>query len=217
MLTNIKAAIFDLDGTLVDSMWLWLKVDYDFLKLRGLEVPSDLTDAIAHLNFRDTAEYFKNRFSLKESLEEIMDEWNNMAYFEYANNIKLKESSKEYLDFLKAKGLKLGLATSNHPKLLKAVLENNGIYDYFDAITTTLETKRGKDFPDVYLLSAEKLGVAPEECIVFEDIIAAIQGAKAAGMKVVGVHDVHSEHQLEDILKLADHFIYKYNELIKNV
>lgn len=217
MFKDIKAAIFDLDGTLIDSMWLWRKIDYDFLKLRGMEVPSDLFENIAHLNFLDTAKYFKNRFNLNESLEDIMDEWNDMAYSEYSNNISLKVGAKEYLTLLKNKGIKLAIATSNHPKLLKAVLENNEIYDYFDAITTTLEVKRGKNFPDVYLLSAEKLGVKPKECVVFEDIAAAIHGAKAAGMKVIGVHDIHSDNEREEIIKLADYFIYKYEELTKVV
>jgi len=217
MFDNIKAAIFDLDGTLIDSMWLWKKIDYDFLKLRGLQVPSDLFDNIAHLNFLDTAKYFKNRFNLKDDVEKIMNEWNEMAYNEYAHNIKLKPYAKEYLNLLKSKGIKLAIATSNHPKLLEVVLNNNKIYDYFDAISTTLEVKRGKNFPDIYLLSANKLNVSPNECVVFEDIASAIKGAKAAGMKVIGVHDIHSEHQIDEIINLADHFIYKYEELTKVV
>lgn len=215
MFKNVKAAIFDLDGTLVDSMGVWSKIDHEFLMLRGLEVPSDLLDNIVHLNFLDTAKYFKNRFNLKESLEEIMSEWTSMAYNEYSNNIKLKAGAREYLSLLKTKGIKLAIATSNHPDLLKISLKSNEIHDYFESFTTTLEVKRGKNFPDVYLLAAEKLGVKPEECIVFEDIFQAVRGAKAAGMKVVGVFDLHSEHQKEDIISLADHFIYKYEELYR--
>ena len=215
MLTNIKAAIFDLDGTLIDSMGIWTKVDIDFLKIRGLKVPSDLRGDIEHLSFIDTAKYFKDRFNLNESIEAIVDEWNTMALYEYSHTVKLKSNAKEYLDFLKSQGIKLALATSNSEMLLEKVLKNNGIYEYFDAITTTIEVQKGKDNPDVYLLSAKKLGVEPSECIVFEDILPAVKGAKLASMKVVGVYDEYSEHQVDEIVKNADHFIYKYEDLIK--
>jgi HAD superfamily hydrolase (TIGR01509 family) len=216
LLTNIKAAIFDLDGTLVDSMYIWNKIDIDFLKIRGLDAPSDLTDEIAHLSFIDTAKYFRNRFNLNEGIEDIMEEWNTMAHHEYSTMVKLKEGAKEYLELLKSKGIKLGLATSNSQMLLELVLRNNGIYEYFDSITTTIEVDRGKNHPDVYLLSAQKLGALPSECIVFEDILPAVKGAKAADMKVVGIYDIHSKHQTEDIKQLADYFIYSYKELVGN-
>lgn len=213
MLNNIKAAIFDLDGTLVDSMWVWDKIDKDFLEKRNISLPSDLRGNIEHLSFINTAKYFKQRFSLHEDIDDIINEWNNMAYEEYANNILLKSGAKEYLQFLKLKGIKIALATSNSIPLLEAVLNKRGIYYLFDVVTTTDEVKRGKNFPDIYLLSAEKLGVAPEECIVFEDLLPAVQGAKLAGMKVTAVHDLYSEYQRDEILKLADYFIYKYDDL----
>jgi HAD superfamily hydrolase (TIGR01509 family) len=213
MLKDIKAAIFDLDGTLIDSMWLWEKVDIDFLKLRGYELPIDLKENIEHLSFIDTAKYFKERFNLPENIEDIMDEWNSMAFKEYANNVSLKPGAKEYLHNLKLKGIKLALATSNSVPLLEAVLKNNGVYEYFDVITTTNEVNRGKNFPDIYLLSAEKLQVKPTECIVFEDILPAVLGAKMAGMKVVAVHDLYSEYQKKDIMASADYYIYKYEDI----
>jgi HAD superfamily hydrolase (TIGR01509 family) len=215
MLNNIKAAIFDLDGTLIDSMGIWGKIDIDFLEKRGIEVPSDLREHIEHLSFIDTAKYFKNRFNLSETIEDIMDEWNNMAYYEYSNTVVLKPGAKEYLDCLKAKGIKLALATSNSHVLLEAVLKKNGVFNYFDSITTTIEVERGKNHPDIYLLSASKLQVSPEECMVFEDILPAVLGAKAAGMTVIAINDSYSEHQREDILKNADYYIYEYEELTK--
>lgn len=217
MLNNIKAAIFDMDGTLVDSMWVWAKIDETYLAKRNIPFPEDLRDDIEHLSFDSTAEYFKNRFNLEESLEDIKNEWHEMADYEYKNNVTLKPGADKFLRNLKKLGIKVGLATSNSIPLLEIVLKKHGIYDYFDAITITSEVKRGKNFPDVYLLAAEKLGVAPENCIVFEDIIPAVKGAKAAGMKVVAVYDECSAHQKEELLTLADQYINEYEELNKAV
>ncbi|WMJ80239.1 HAD family phosphatase [Clostridium sp. MB40-C1] len=217
MLNNIKAAIFDMDGTLIDSMWVWTKIDIDFLKKRNLECPKNLKSKIEHLSFEQTAIYFKKNFNLEESIQEIMDEWNDMAFKEYKLNVKLKYGAKKYLDILKSAGIRIGLATSNCTLLLETGLKVNGIYEYFDVITTTDEVSRGKQFPDVYLLTAQKLGVKPEECIVFEDILPAIIGAKAAGMKVVGIHDEYSKNQEKDMISVADKYIYEYSELIKAI
>lgn len=206
-----------MDGTLIDSMWVWNTIDSKYLERRGLSVPSELRDEIIHLSFEETALYFKNKFNLPDSIEEIVNEWNSLAYVEYANNVNLKPYAKEYLTMLKAKGIKLAIATSNCTMLLETVLKRHGIYELFDAITTTDEVERGKNFPDVYLLTAKKLSVKPSQCIVFEDILPAIIGAKAAGMTVVGVHDSYSEYQRTDIINKADIYIKGYQEITEAV
>lgn len=211
---NIKGAIFDVDGTLIDSMQLWHKIDIEFLKKREMEVPEDLKDNIDNLTFLETAKYFKSRFNLEDTTQSIMDEWNNMALYEYSNNIGLKKGVKIFLDFLKSNNVKMSIATTNCEMLVNAVLKNNNIINYFEEITTTSEVKRGKNFPDIYLLSAKKLNLKPQNCIVFEDILPAVIGAKKAGMTVIGVHDCYSEYQKNDIIKYADKYIYDFEELI---
>lgn len=213
-MNNIKAAIFDLDGTLVDSMWVWQQIDIDYLSKKGHTVPSNLNDEITHLSFTQTAEYFKNRFSIEDSVEEIINTWNTMAFNHYKNNVKLKVGALEYLQKLKQSGIKIGLATSNSLPLLTATLKNNNAFDLFDAITVTDEVKKSKSNPDIYLLAAKKLGVEPKDCIVFEDIIAAVNGAKLAGMKVIGVYDEHAKHQINDLKDKCDNYIYSYEELL---
>lgn len=217
MFDNIEAAIFDMDGTLIDSMWVWEKIDIKYLEKRNIPIPKDLNESIAHLTFQECAKYFKNTFNLNDTVETIMDEWNTMAIYEYSHNVKLKKGALDFLTLLKNKGIKLGLATSNCDMLLKIALKNNDIYDIFDCITTSDEVNKSKEFPDVYLLCAEKLKVSPEHCIVFEDILPAIRGAKSAGMKVVGVHDIYAKNQKKEIMKNADFYILEYNELIKAV
>ena len=217
MLNQIKAAIFDMDGTLIDSMGVWSKIDIDFLEKRGFQVPENLKSSIEHLTFLECAEYFKKNFVLQDTLQEIMDEWVEMAKNEYEYNIKLKPGVKEYLNLLKNLGIKISIATSNSLFLIEKVLKSNEIYDFFDSITTIDEVNRGKDFPDIYLLAAKKLGVLPKECLVFEDILPAVLGAKSAGMKVIGVHDTYSDYQKQDIMKHADKYIFQFYELIDAV
>jgi len=213
MLNNIDAAIFDMDGTLVDSMWVWSEIDKEYLAKHNLDVPPTLNSDIAHLSFNEVAIYFKNTFNLSYEVDEIISYWNQMAYEAYVNKVKLKPGVKEFLEALRKNNIKIGLATSNNTLLLEACLKANGIYEYFDAITLTNEVSRGKDFPDVYLLAAEKLEVNPANCVVFEDLLPALQGAKSAGMKVVGVYDEFSTEYHTDMKAIADKFILDYVDL----
>lgn len=215
MINNIKGVIFDLDGTLIDSMGIWEKIDIDYLASLGFERPLNLKQEINHLSYHQVAAYFKKRFSIEDSIEKILETWHNLAYYEYKNNVKLKPGAKEFIINLKSKGIKIGLATSNSIPLIEACLKNNEIYELFDSITTTSEVTRGKNFPDVYLLAAEKLKVNPKNCLVFEDIYQAILGVKAAGMKVAAIED--SYVGLEEKIKLqeqSNYYITDYRNLI---
>ncbi len=214
MLADIKGTIFDLDGTLVDSMWVWSQIDVDYLKIKGHSMPGDLRNEISHLSFSQTAVYFKERFNLNDSIEDILEDWHKMAFNHYSNNVKLKLGVKDFLNHLKSSDIKIGLATSNSVPLLEACLKNNEIYDYFDSITTTDEVSNGKNCPDVYLLAADKLGIKPKDCLVFEDILPAIKGAKAANMKVIAVKDDECLNSKEELLKYADKYIHSFCELL---
>ena len=131
MLTNIKAAIFDMDGTLVDSMWVWKKIDIEYLGSRNIPLPKNLKSSIEHLSFLETAKYFKIKFNILDSVEEIMNEWNTMAYHKYESEVKLKPGVLTYLSLLKSLGIKIGLATSNSKELLELTLKKNNIFAIF--------------------------------------------------------------------------------------
>lgn len=212
---NAKGIIFDLDGTLVDSMSVWKDIDIIFLAQHGYNVPTDLHEAIEGMSFTETAEYFKKRFALSQSIEEIKDCWNQMAYEKYCNEIALKPGVAAFLPYIHKLGCKIAIASSNSRTLIQAVLESHGIAPYFSAIVTSCDVKAGKPAPDVYLKAAELLEVAPSDCVVFEDIPAGIMAGKAAGMKVFAVEDEFSEPLKEKKLALADGWVSDYAQLIE--
>lgn len=210
----LNTAIFDLDGTLIDSLNVWEKVDEAFLRGRGVPWTPDYTAAVCAMSFQEGAQYTISRYGFPDEPEALMREWTEMVAFEYAHNITLKPYAKEYLDSLRKKGIKLGVATALSEDLYMPVLKNNGIFDYFDAFASVYEVKRGKGYPDVYLLTAQRLNAVPEECIVFEDVLPGIRGIKAAGMTAVGVYDIHSAPDEKQIRLLSDQYICNFSEMM---
>lgn len=211
---GIQAVIFDLDGTLIDSMWMWKQIDIDYLARHGHPLPEDLQDCIEGMSFSETAVYFKERFGLSDSLDVIKTDWNRMAYDIYVNDVPLKPGALEFLQYLKEKGIRTGIATSNSKELLMAVLNSLGIAEYFDELHTSCEVAKGKPAPDIYLLVAQKLGVEPEKCLVFEDIMQGILAGKAAGMKVCAIKDEFSIKQEAEKKASADWFVAGFAEIM---
>lgn len=214
MNNDFKSVIFDLDGTLIDSIYVWKKVDVDFFASHGMEIPENYVETINSMSFEEAAVFTKNKYNFKESVEDIIKQWHDAAVFEYSNNVKLKKGVWEYINYLKNNNIKIGLATASPVELYVPVLKNNKIFDYFDAFVSGSEVKRSKEFPDIYMLCSEKLKTNPEHCIVFEDIYKGIKGAKSAGMKAFGVYDKYSEHEEDKIKSMADGYIYSFEELI---
>ena len=213
MFNNIEAVIFDLDGTLVDSMWIWKQIDIDYLGRRGLTLPEDLQKEIEGMSFTETANYFKNRFSLEDSIEEIKKEWAEMADDFYMNHIPLKPGAQNLLMYLKNKNIKMGIGTSNARELAEMVLKKHQITDYFSTIRTSCEVNFGKPQPDIFLKVAEDLGIEADKCLVFEDTYAGVLAAKRAGMKVFAVADEFSYPYKSDICTLADKYISGFEEI----
>jgi HAD superfamily hydrolase (TIGR01509 family) len=210
---KIKGAIFDLDGTLLDSMHVWSEVDTQFLRKRGIAVPRHYTASVASFSFRETARYTIEQFDLDEDEDSIIAEWTAMSLDKYSSKVKLKAGAREHLEALKAAGIKLATATSILPELYEPVLRNNGIYGLFDAHTFTHEAGRSKSFPDVYLLAAERLGVEPCSCVVYEDLIHGIQSAANAGFYTVAVEDYASAHIASEIKTAAHLYITSFSEM----
>lgn len=217
MLEQIQAILFDLDGTLVDSMWVWTAIDEQFLKTHHLQMPKDFHKGMEGKSYSETAQYFLDTFpSLPHTKEALMDEWYEMTYETYANEISLKKGAYEFLHMCHENGIKLGLATSNKRELAEANLKANGVLQWFDCIWTSCEAKVGKPAPDVYLKAAAELQVEPQHCLVFEDVPMGILAGKNAGMKVCAVEDDFSKPQEEKKRALADYYIQDYDDIKNN-
>ena len=218
-LPDYDAVIFDMDGTLVDSMWMWKEIDIEYLKRYGvtaLEDPKQIAivkKEIEGMSFTETATYFKETFHIADSVEKIKQDWNEMAYEIYCTKVPYKKGALEFLKDCKTHGKKLGVATSNSRELVDAVGKILHFDEYFDCIMTSCEARRGKPAPDVYLAVAERLGVEPSRCLVFEDIPAGIKAGNAAGMTVIAIEDDYSKEMKAEKQELARYFINDYEDL----
>lgn len=204
---DFKGHIFDLDGTLTRSNHVWSKIDEEFLGKRGIKVPEDYFKQVSALNFEQAAVYTNDRFSLGENIQDIMNEWFDMAVYEYTNVIELCGNAGEYVRKLKEQGRKIALATASTEELYKPVLKRNGILECFDCFVSTEQVKRGKGFPDVYELAAEKLGLDAKACVVYEDIVEGIKGAKAGGFFAVACLNDHYSHDWDEMREIADEIV----------
>ena len=211
---NFKGAIFDLDGTLFDSMGIWKDVDLAFFERRNIVMPDDYQECINDMHFKTMAIYTKERFNLHDDINDIMDEWCELCFDEYENKIGLKEGVTEYLNYLQENGIKIAFATANTTELSEICLKANNIFDLFHTGAYLHETTSDKGQPDVYLLACERLGLSPADCIVFEDILPGVKGAKKGNFTVCGVYDSFSEKDTEEIKKVADYYINSFKELL---
>ena len=209
---DFNAAIFDLDGTILDSMDVWEHIDIQFLKKRNLPVPDNYVTEICARSFEEAAQYTIDLFGLQETVEGIIEEWNNMAVEEYRNHVGLLPYALDYLLRLKEHGIKLAVATGLPENLYIPCLKNNSILELFDALCSTDEAQRGKEYSDVFELAARKLGVAPEHCIVFDDVLPAIKSAKAARMLAGGIYDKYSADQRTEIERIADIYLLDFRQ-----
>ena len=189
----IEAVIFDLDGSMVDSMWVWKSIDIEYLRKFGITLPEDLQASIGGRSFTETARYFKERFGLPDDLETIKADWNRMAWDKYTHEVPLKKGVRELLQYCSGQGIKMGIATSNSRELVENIVSVHHLERFFTCIITGCDVEKGKPAPDIYLAAAQALKVSPENCLVFEDIVHGIQAGKAAGMSVCAVYDRLSE------------------------
>lgn len=211
---DFKGLIFDLDGTLIDSMSVWTEIDAEFLREYNIDMPVDFYEDIKDLSFADTAAYFSETLGIPMTPQEIMDKFNLMAREKYEKIVPLKKGVYEFIRQEKKKGTRLCVATANNKDLTILALKRLGIYDSMEFILTCDEICSGKGTPDIYIKCAEKMGVDISETAVFEDILRGVLSAKSAGFYVVAVKEKTAFDDIDEIKENCDMFIEDYTCLI---
>ncbi len=211
----MKGAIFDLDGTLIDSMNVWNNATSEFYRKKGLVLTDQDFNFYKSSSLDESMPYLKRNYKLKESVEDLTQEFNKIMFDKYALTIPMKPYAKEYLIKLKSDGVKLAIATSTRPYFSEAVLKRHGIFDLFDAFAYSEEVGVNKTNPDVYLLAAKRMNVPPENCTVYEDILVGIKTVNAAGMKSCAIFDSSNADETEELKKNAHIYIESWENLLK--
>lgn len=209
---NITGAIFDFDGTLFDSMHVWKGIKYNFFKSIGIKLTKDDEEAFKGLFLRELFYLAIERFNLKYTYEELLSMLFEYIKGRYLNETEPKNDIIEFLDRLKSKGVKMGIATATGETALVAVLEKYGMLHYFTPIYSTYTVGASKTEPKVYDVVLNELGTEKETTWVFEDALYAAKTAKANGYNVVGIYD-KSEPLQDELKEIVDIYIHDYSEL----
>lgn len=211
----IRGAIFDIDGTLIDSMPLWEDLGGRYLRSLGKIPESGLSDILFPMTIPEGVHYIKSRYRLQKTEEEIWKELKETAKTFYREEVPLKAGAKTLLDFFSRHGITMMLATIGEPELVQSALIRLKVWKYFKGMTTCEDLQTTKRESMIYRKAAEIMGTKPEETLVFEDILQAVQSAKKAGFLVCAVADDSSRADRERIAAEADFLIEDFTELSK--
>lgn len=214
---KFKAAIFDLDGTLIDSTWVWYVMMQEFCDEYKIDLePSCLKDTV-HMPPTEFVKFIKEKYSLNQSVEEIKNKIGETAYRFYSTKVNLKKGARNLLNLMKENSIKMAIATSCFVELTEVVLKKCGVYDMFSCFLYSEKLNTNKKTADLYIAAANELGFKNEECAVFEDISIPLNAVRSCNMGYFGVADERREQDVKDELKLkADYYIEDYDEFIEN-
>jgi len=206
--------IFDMDGTLVDSMGYWRQLGREYLLSKGIgeERADQVLKELQVMSIPRAAVVFRQILGMSLTEEELIEEMQDLMECHYQNDVLLKPGILEYLEKLKGKNCRMCVATATHQRLARGCLKHLGIDQYFEFVISCKMLGVGKDKPDVYLHAAQQLGSRPEETAVFEDVLYAAQTAKSAGFYTVAVWDQNAAHEWDSLLALADEAVEDWRE-----
>lgn len=211
---DFNAVIFDMDGTLLDSLGIWTDSDMTFITEQGFEYDPAVSAELKKLHFNSACDYLKEHYSLEMSAEQIGNRIMELVRHSYLNEAPLKPYVYDYISALYKNGVKMCVATSNEKGLAEGALENTGIFDMMQFVITSDEVGEGKETPKIFLKAAEMLGAKPQDTVVFEDSLHALLSAKKGGFHTVGVYEEKFAPEFELLKKEAEITIRTFKELI---
>lgn len=208
----IKGAIFDVDGTLLDSMYIWDTIGEKYLRSLGYTPNENLNKTFKSMSLHQAAQYYIDEYGVTLSVEEISDGVNRMIEHYYKDVVQLKSGVKEFLKMLQSNNVKMCIATATDRFMVDMALKRCGIDKHFSEIFTCSSVGHCKDEPIIFREAMKHLGTEKEKTMVFEDALYAIKTAKSDGFSVVGVYDKHEENQ-DEMKKLSDVYLPDFSDL----
>ena len=214
---KIKGAIFDADGTLLDSMWMWGRVEIEYLISLGVRPRPDLNDVLRSLGGHEISTYFRTEYGVRRTAEEINAGIYKLMGDFYKDRVALKTGVIPLLDELRARGVKMCVATATDRFIIEPGLRRCGLLDYFDRVFTCREENTKKSSPDIFIRAAEFLGTGIGETLVVEDALYAVRSAKSAGFPVAAIYDLSADDQRTDINELCDFYFESFSEMLEKL
>ena len=216
-ITEVQACIFDVDGTLLDSMPVWDDIGERYLTSLGISAREGLHDVLNTMSLEQGAVYLKEEYQIDKPIPQIVKEVLKIVSDFYRFEAPLKPGVKKTLEWFKERNIQMTVATSGNRELTEAALARNGILDYFEQIYTCTETGAGKDEPLIYLKAAESMQAEPKETLVFEDALHAAETAKKAGFVVIGVYDEENRKNISKMKEVCDCYCDRMDAAIENI
>lgn len=210
---RLQSAIFDMDGTLLDSMFIWDDLGPGMLRAQGITPEPDLAEKLKVLTLRQGAAYCKEHYALPQSVEEIVSLIQGRVENFYKTEVKAKPGVDKFLSLLKMEGVWMYVATATDRHLAEAALRHAGIDGYFRGMVTCQEVGKGKDSPEIFERAMTRLKSNKQDTVVFEDALHAIETAKAAGFRVCGVYDPYAEAEQDKIRAISDYYIRSFEDM----